>query len=143
MGFKVYLLDTDIIIYSLKGNEIVRRNLRLHLNDPIKISAVTLMELYYGAYKSKRVANNLAKIKTIENTLEIISISRELVEIFGILKSNLEKAGKPLDDFDLILASTAMTHNLTIVTNNEKHFRRIDGLKIENWSKDQVSVKHE
>lgn len=143
MGFKVYLLDTDIIIYSLKGNEIVRRNLRLHLNDPIKISAVTLMELYYGAYKSKRVANNLAKIKTIENTLEIISISRELVEIFGILKSNLEKAGNPLDDFDLILASTAMTHNLTIVTNNEKHFRRIDGLKIENWSKDQVSVKHE
>lgn len=143
MGFKVYLLDTDIIIYSLKGNEIVRRNLRLHLNDPIKISAVTLMELYYGAYKSKRVASNLAKIKTIENTLEIISISRELVEIFGILKSNLEKAGKPLDDFDLILASTAMTHNLTIVTNNEKHFRRIDGLKIENWSKDQVSVKHE
>ena len=143
MGFKVYLLDTDIIIYSLKGNEIVRRNLRLHLNDPIKISAVTLMELYYGAYKSKRVANNLAKIKTIENTLEIISISRELVEIFGILKSNLEKAGKPLDDFDLILASTAMTHNLTIVTHNEKHFRRIDGLKIENWSKDQVSVKHE
>ena len=143
MGFKVYLLDTDIIIYSLKGNEIVRRNLRLHLNDPIKISAVTLMELYYGAYKSKRVANNLAKIKTIENTLEIISISRELVEIFGILKSNLEKAGKPLDDFDLILASTAMTHNLTIVTHNEKHFSRIDGLKIENWSKDQVSVKHE
>lgn len=143
MGFKVYLLDTDIIIYSLKGNEIVRRNLRLHLNDPIKISAVTLMELYYGAYKSKRVASNLAKIKTIENTLEIISISRELVEIFGILKSNLKKAGKPLDDFDLILASTAMTHNLTIVTNNEKHFRRIDGLKIENWSKDQVSVKHE
>ena len=143
MGFKVYLLDTDIIIYSLKGNEIVRRNLRLHLNDPIKISAVTLMELYYGAYKSKRVASNLAKIKTIENTLEIISISRELVEIFGILKSNLEKAGKPLDDFDLILASTAMTHNLTIVTHNEKHFRRIDGLKIENWSKDQVSVKHE
>ncbi len=143
MGFKVYLLDTDIIIYSLKGNEIVRRNLRLHLNDPIKISAVTLMELYYGAYKSKRVASNLAKIKTIENALEIISISRELVEIFGILKSNLEKAGKPLDDFDLILASTAMTHNLTIVTNNEKHFRRIDGLKIENWSKDQVSVKHE
>ena len=143
MGFKVYLLDTDIIIYSLKGNEIVRRNLRLHLNDPIKISAVTLMELYYGAYKSKRVASNLAKIKTIENALEIISISRELVEIFGILKSNLEKAGKPLDDFDLILASTAMTHNLTIVTHNEKHFRRIDGLKIENWSKDQVSVKHE
>ncbi len=52
-----------------------------------------------------------------------------------MLKSKLEKAGKPLDDFDLILASTALTHNLILVTNNEKHFQRIKGLKIENWSK--------
>ena len=93
------------------------------------------MELYYGAYKSKKIANNLAKIKIIENTFEIIPVSRELVEIFGVLKSGLEKSGKPLDDFDLILASTAMSHNLTIVTNNEKHFGRIDGLKMENWSR--------
>ncbi len=131
----MYLLDTDIIIYSLKADKAVRRNLRRHLHDPIKISTVTLMELYYGAYKSKKIANNLAKIKTIENTFEIIPVSRELVEIFGVLKSGLEKVGKPLDDFDLILASTAMSHNLTIVTNNEKHFGRIDGLKMENWSR--------
>jgi tRNA(fMet)-specific endonuclease VapC len=135
MGFKMYLLDTDILIYSLKSHKIVQQNLRRHLYDPIKISAVTLMELYYGAYKSQKVANNLAKIKTIENTLEIIPVSRELVEIFGVLKSDLEKVGTPLDDFDLILASTAMSHNLTIVTNNVKHFGRIDGLKMENWSK--------
>ena len=131
----MYLFDTDMIIYSLKADEAVRRNLRRHLHDPIKISAITLMELYYGAYKSKKIANNLAKIKTIENTFEIITVSRELVEIFGVLKSGLEKTGKPLDDFDLILASTAMSHNLTIVTNNEKHFGRIDGLKMENWSR--------
>ena len=131
----MYLLDTDMIIYSLKADEAVRRNLRRHLHDPIKISAVTLMELYYGAYKSKKIANNLVKIKTIENTFEIIPVGRELVEIFGVLKSGLEKTGKPLDDFDLILASTAMSHNLTIVTNNEKHFGRIDGLKMENWSR--------
>ena len=87
----MYLLDTDILIYSLKAHKIVQQNLQHHLHDPINISAVTLLELYYGAYKSQMVANNLAKIKTIENTLEIISISRELVEIFGILKSNLEK----------------------------------------------------
>jgi len=93
------------------------------------------MELYYGAYKSKQVANNLAKIKTIESALEIIPVNREMVEIFGVLKSNLQKGGKPLDDFDLILAATAMSHNLIIVTNNEKHFGRIDGLKMENWSK--------
>lgn len=131
----MYLLDTDILIYSLKSHKIVQQNLRRHLHDPIKISAVTLMELYYGAYKSQKIANNLARIKTIENTLEIIPVNRELVEIFGVLKSDLEKVGTPLDDFGLILASTAMSHNLTIVTNNVKHFGRIDGLKMENWSK--------
>ena len=131
----MYLLDTDIIIYSLKANETVKRNLRLHLNDSIKISAVTLMEMYYGAYKSQKVESNLAKVKMIESSLAIVPISRELVEMFGLLKSNLEKVGQSLDDFDLILASTALSHNLILVTNNEKHFQRIDGLKIENWSK--------
>jgi tRNA(fMet)-specific endonuclease VapC len=131
----MYLLDTDILIYSLKAHEIVQQNLRHHLHDPINVSAVTLMELYYGAYKSQKIANNLAKVKTIENSLEIIPVNREMIEIFGVLKSDLEKVGKPLDDFDLILAATAMSHNLIIVTNNEKHFGRIDGLKMENWSK--------
>jgi tRNA(fMet)-specific endonuclease VapC len=131
----MYLLDTDILIYSLKAHKIVQQNLRHHLHDPINVSAVTLMELYYGAYKSQKIANNLAKVKTIENSLEIIPVNREMVEIFGVLKSDLEKVGKPLDDFDLILAATAMSRNLIIVTNNEKHFGRIDGLKMENWSK--------
>ncbi|MDY6857621.1 MAG: type II toxin-antitoxin system VapC family toxin [Thermodesulfobacteriota bacterium] len=131
----MYLLDTEIIIYSLKADERVKQNLQYHLNDPLKISAVTLMELYYGAYKSKKVESNLAKIRTIESSLEIVPISEELVEIFGLLKSNLEKTGKPLDDFDLILASTALSFNLILVTNNEKHFEGIDGLKIENWLK--------
>ena len=131
----MYLLDTDILIYSLKAHEIVQQNLRHHLHDPINVSAVTLMELYYGAYKSQKIANNLAKVKAIENSLEIIPVNQEMVEIFGVLKSDLEKVGKPLDDFDLILAATAMSHNLIIVTNNEKHFGRIDGLKMENWSK--------
>lgn len=131
----MYLLDTDIIIYLLKGHEVVSQNLKKHYYDPIKISTITLMELYYGAYKSQKVESNLAKIKKIENSLEIIPIGQELVEIFGLLKSKLEKKGKPIDDFDLILASTALSHNMVLVTNNEKHFKRINGLKLENWSK--------
>ena len=49
----MFLLDTDMVVYSLKGNEAVKQNLRTHINDPIKITVVTLMELYYGAYKSQ------------------------------------------------------------------------------------------
>ena len=82
----MYLLDTNIVIYCLKGHEVVNKNLRLHLNDPINISVVTLMELYYGAYKSQKVESNLAKIKTLENSIEIIPLGKEVVEIFGIYK---------------------------------------------------------
>lgn len=131
----MYLLDTDIIIYSLKGNERVQRHLQLHLNDPIKISVITLMELYYGAQKSTKISVNLAKIKTIEQYFEIVPVGLEIVEIFGMLKAQLEKEGDRLDDFDLIVASSALANNLTVITNNEKHFKRIDGLKVENWTK--------
>ncbi|MGB9499265.1 MAG: type II toxin-antitoxin system VapC family toxin [Dissulfuribacterales bacterium] len=131
----MYLLDTDIVIYNLKGNASVKIHLQNHVNDSIRISAVTLMELYYGAYKSQKVESNLAKIRTIENALGVIPVDQEVVEIFGLLKSKLEKTGTPLDDFDLILAATALAHNLILVTNNERHFKRIDGLTIGNWTR--------
>jgi len=130
----LYLLDTNTIIYSLKGHAIVKENLRQHLHDPMCISVVTLMELYYGVYKSQKVESNLAKIRALENSLEIIPLGKESVEIFGILKAKLERSGIPLDDFDLILASSALTHNFVLVTNNTKHFKRIEGLKVTDWT---------
>ena len=131
----MYLLDTDTIIYSLKGNTNIHENLRQHVNDLLHISIITLMELYYGVYKSQHVDANLAKIKTLEQSLDILPAGQETAEIFGKIKSKLELEGNRLDDFDLILASTALTHNLFLVTNNEKHFQRIEGLKLENWCK--------
>ena len=64
----MYLLDTDIILYSLKGHDAVRKNLQHHSQDPMKISIVTLLELYYGAYKSDKITSNLAKVKTLEKS---------------------------------------------------------------------------
>ena len=131
----MYLLDTDTIIYSLKGDPNVHENLRQHINDILQISIITLMELYYGAYKSQHVDANLAKIKTLEQSLDILITGQETAEIFGKMKSRLESGGNRLDDFDLIIASIALTHNLVLVTNNEKHFKRIEGLKLEKWCK--------
>ena len=130
----MFLLDTDTIIYNMKGNEAVKKNLRHHLDAPMKISVITLMELYYGAYKSEKYSSNLAKVRTIESTFEIIACGEESAENFGMLKASLEKSGTPLDDFDLTIASCALSYNLTLVTNNLKHFSRIEGLKITNWS---------
>ena len=132
----MYLLDTDIVIYSLKGHSAVKKNLERNLHAALKISIVTLMELYYGAYKSQKVASNIGKIKRIEDAVEIIALGRESAEIFAMLKADLEKSGIPLDDFDLILAACALSHNLVLVTNNVKHFQRIQGLKFENWAKE-------
>lgn len=130
----MFLLDTDTIIYNLKGNEAINKNLRDHFEDPMKICVITLMELYFGAYKSKKIIGNLSKVRTIENAFEIISVNSECAEIFGMLKTSLKKSDMLLDDFDLIIASCAMTNNLTLVTNNTKDFSIIDSLKLTNWT---------
>jgi tRNA(fMet)-specific endonuclease VapC len=129
----MYLLDTDTVIYILKGHPAVAENLKNHLQDPVKISIVTYMELQYGAYKSQHVAANLAKIKSLGQSMEVTPITTAAAEIFGMLKADLEKDGTRLDDFDLVVAACALANNLTLVTNNTKHFERIEGLKLENW----------
>jgi tRNA(fMet)-specific endonuclease VapC len=131
----MYLLDTDTVIYSLKGHPTVKVNLERHRQAVLKISIVTLMELYYGAYKSQKVMSNLSKIKSIEDAIEIIPLGRESAEVFAMLKANLEKSGTPLDDFDLILAACALAHDFTLVTNNLKHFERVEGLRLVNWAR--------
>ena len=133
-GVLMFLLDTDIIIYSLTGNETVQKNLNRHIDDAIAVSVITLMELYYGAHKSENISSNLAKIKNLEQSLDIIPIGMESTQVFGMLKFQLEREGTRLDDFDLIIASCALTNNLTLVTNNTRHFKRVSGLKFENWS---------
>jgi len=130
----MFLLDTDTIIYNMKGSEAIKKNLLHYMDAPMKISVINLMELYYGAYKSEKLTSNLAKVRTLESTFEIIPNAKESAENFGMLKASWEKAGTRLDDFDLAIASCALAHNLTLVTNNLKHFSRIEGLKITNWS---------
>ncbi len=130
----MYLLDTDTVIYSLKGHESIIKNLEKHIHDPVKICIITLMELNYGAYKSGRVSGNLAKIKTIESSIEIIQVGKESAEIFGRLKASMQTKGASLDEFDLIIASCALANNLIFVANNTKHFKKIESLKLDNWT---------
>ena len=130
----MYLLDTDTVIYSLKGHPEVTKHLKSHLSDPIKISVVTYMELYYGAYKSQRVTANAARVKTLAQSIEMVPINAAVAETFGMIKTNLESGGNRLDDFDLAIAATALANNLILVTNNTDHFSRVDGLRIENWT---------
>ena len=100
----------------------------------MSISVITLMELYYGAHKSQKVSAIIAKMNAIEEVMDVVPMSVEMSETFGMLKSQLESEGKRMDDFDLAIAACAMTKNLTLVTNNAKHFVRIKGLRLTNWA---------
>ncbi|MBN1294724.1 MAG: type II toxin-antitoxin system VapC family toxin [Candidatus Latescibacteria bacterium] len=131
-----YLIDTNIIIYSIKGNETVNNNFLIYENIPKALSIITYGELLFGAKKSQKIEKNLAVVYRIKELFPIISIDKPVIETFSDLKANLQKSGKNIDDFDLIIGSTALAYNYTLVTNNEKHFSKIPDLKIENWFKE-------
>ena len=130
----MFLLDTDTVIYILKGHPAVTDHLKRHLHDPMKISVLTYMELYYGAYKSQRVTANASRVKALGESIEMAPINVAIAETFGMIKAALESGGNRLDDFDLAIAATALAYNLTLVTNNTDHFSRIEGLRFENWA---------
>ncbi len=130
-----YLIDTNIIIYGIKGNPVVHDHLIKNENIPKSISVITYGELLFGAKKSRNYEKNMAIVYRIKELFPVIDIDKAIIETFSELKVNLQKAGSPIDDFDLLIASTALTMNSTLATNNEKHFARIKGLKIENWSR--------
>jgi len=130
-----YLIDTDIVIYSLKDYGKTNERFELARSSPKSISVITYGELVYGARKSKNVEKNLSKVRRILELFPVHQITPAVMETFADVKTSLEAKGRVLDDMDIMIAATALAHNLVLVTNNEKHFRRIPGLEIENWSK--------
>ncbi len=128
-----FLIDTNIIIYSIKSDKTVQNNFIINENIPKSISVITYGELLFGAKKSLTIEKNLAVVYRIKELFPIIDIDKAIIETFSDLKTKSQKTGNIIDDFDLLIASTALTMNLTLVTNNEKHFKKINGLRIENW----------
>lgn len=136
----MYLIDTDTIIYSLKGNPLVIDSFKKHSKDPKALSVITYGELIYGANKSQQSAKNLSKVHRIRETLPVIDLTCAIMDTYGALKNELDKKGTPINDFDLLIASTAMTLDYCVVTNNERHFNKIPGLQIENWAQNHSSI---
>ena len=128
-----YLLDTNICVYWLKGNLQVEQKVLAAGIDAVALPFITVSELYYGAYKSQRTEANLQLVRSLTEQLTVIESDEAISELFGELKAGLEKNGMIIDDADLYIAACAKVHGLTLVTNNTKHFKRIKGLKLENW----------
>lgn len=128
-----YLIDSDILINSIKGNSRISQRIIEVAAIPKAISIITYGELLYGAKRSRQVEKNSSIIYRIAEIFPIIGISRAIMETFIDVKLSLERKGQRLDEFDLMIAATALSLNYTMVTNNGNHFKRIEGIRLENW----------
>ena len=128
-----YLIDTDVIIFGLRGDKHINEGMLENQDIPKSISVVTYGELMYGARKSKHPNKNIATTYRVADLFPIIDINKGIIEVFGEIKAKLEASGIRIEDMDLLIASTAIYMNLSLVTNNTKHFSRIEDLNLENW----------
>jgi len=131
----VYLLDTDTLIYSLKGEPAVLGNFKKHAAEPKAVSVITYGKLVFGAQSSHKITENLAKVYRLKEIFPLVDVTPAIMDIFGALKAELRKNGTLVDDFDLLVGATALTIGYCVVTNNERHYAKIPGLKVVSWSK--------
>ena len=129
-----YLLDTNICIYLIKKQypEILSKLLRVGFGK-IGISTITLAELEYGVANSNRTFEVQTALLEFILPFEILDFNYTAASFYGKIRKELKDKGQPISDMDMLIASIAMANDLVIVTNNEKEFKRISGLKIENW----------
>ena len=138
---KKYLLDTNICIYFIKGLYNLDKKIESSGSDNCFISEITVAELKFGVENSKHPDENRKVLDRFLEGIKIIPIFNSL-DHYAKEKSRLKKTGKTIDDFDLLIGSTAVTNNLTVVTNNIKHFGRIKDIKIENWTEEKNNTTH-
>jgi tRNA(fMet)-specific endonuclease VapC len=132
----MYLLDTNICIYLIKQqHEVVLKKLKSHPISSIKVSTVTIAELYYGVSKSKQIKKNEDALIKFLSPFEFIPFTDGDAIAYGEIRADLERKGQIIGPYDLQIAAQARTRKLTLITNNEKEFLRVSGLVVENWAK--------
>ena len=128
-----YLLDTNIAIYVIKRRPLEVMGVFNENSGRMAISSITLSELYHGAEKSAKVAQNLAAVEEFASLLEVLPYGTKASQHYGAIRAELEKAGRPIGVNDLHIAAHARSEGLTLVTNNMGEFERVPGLLLENW----------
>jgi tRNA(fMet)-specific endonuclease VapC len=132
----MYLLDTDILSNLMKrapASALVARLARVPPEEQFT-SSVTLGELLYGAHRSSRTAALLERIEeALLPELPILPFDAAAARRYGELRAELEQRGTPIGDADTRVASIALSRGLTVVTGNERHFRQVPELEVENW----------
>ena len=129
------MLDTDICIYIIKRKPLrVLERLGLIQPGQLSMSAITFAELMNGAKKSQRVEANVSRLNALGEILEICSFDQQAAVAYGDVRSSLEKRGEVIGPHDLLIAAHALSLDRILVTNNEREFKRVEGLKVDNWA---------
>jgi tRNA(fMet)-specific endonuclease VapC len=131
-----YILDTNICIYirQKKPPEVMRHFERLKPGDAA-ISVITYGELIYGAEKSAHRSETMRRLQDLVTVLPALPMPEAAANIYGKLRSELEARGEMIGNNDLWIAAHAITAQATLVTNDEREFRRVRGLRLQNWAK--------
>jgi len=129
------MLDTNICIYLIKQAPpaLIERFEAFPVGD-IGISVITLAELEYGASKSTQPRRNLEALEQFIAPLEVAMFDRQAAVVYGRIRAVLEKKGRPIGAMDLLIAAQGLSLGVRLVTNNEREFRRVPGLRVENWA---------
>ena len=131
-----YLIDTNICIYIMNKRPIgiIHKFKQFDVGE-IGVSTITVSELQYGVSKSKNRRLNKQRIEEFLSPLEILPYDEIAATIYGDIRLQLEKRGEPIGPLDLLIAAHALSRNLVLISNNEKEFKRVKNLKVENWVK--------
>lgn len=128
------MLDTNICIYLIRQRpQSLLDRLRSFPVGDIGISVITLAELQYGVSKSSQPKRNREALEQFLSPLEVAVYDRQATIAYGTIRTALEKKGLPIGAMDLLIAAHALSLGVRLVTDNEKEFRRVPGLRVENW----------
>ena len=129
------MLDTNICIYLIKQRpRSLLDRFRLFPVGDIGISVITLAELEYGVSKSSRPKQNREALGQFLPPLEVAAFDRRATVSHGTIRAALEKKGRPIGAMDLLIAAHALSLGVRLVTNDEREFRHVPGLRVENWT---------
>ena len=131
----MFLLDTDTCIYALKHNTRVLANLLSKDREEVFVSVISEAELRTGAAKSSSPIKTLRLIQKFLRPLTIVEFTSDDSAAYAHIRAKLERAGTPIGPLDTLIASQAVARKLTLISNNEREFRRVPGLDVENWSR--------
>jgi tRNA(fMet)-specific endonuclease VapC len=128
-----FLLDTDTCIYAIKQNQDVLRKLLSQSRAEIAVSVITEGELRTGAAKSAAAEKTLQRVENFLRPLTILEFTSQDAAAYAQLRAGLERKGTPIGPLDTLIATQALVRTLILVTNNQREFSRVAGLKLENW----------